>query len=259
MITTLDRLIAGMKPPQGLLKANFTAEAAGAWHSLWKIAGLPGAGYACSRLTPGAIPFTNPASGASYLARLAFACGNVATMVLYDRLWACSGFDTTSVLLQVIAAAGDLPARDRNGESAGDGVEMWLEVYAAPGTTAATWTVTYVNSEGTGGRTTTFAHPANAEAVGMMIPLPLAAGDTGVRQVTGFQCSVSSGTAGNVGITLLRRIAEVPVPAAGVVTLLDGVSLGLPRIFNDSCLAMAILASTTSMGAGVGSLVVAEG
>ncbi len=270
MITTLDGLIAGLKPPQGLLKASFSAEAGGAWHSLWRVAGLPGAGpvppaftagagYACSRGTPGAIPFANPAVGGAFLARLAYGCGSVCTMVLYDRLWACSGFSTTSVAFQGIAAPGDLPARDRKGESAGDGVELWLEVYGAPGTTAATWTVTYVNSEGAGGRTTTFAHPANAEAAGMMVPLPLAAGDAGVRQATGFQCSASSGTAGNVGITLLRRIAEVPVPAANVVTLLDGVSLGLPRIYDDSCLAMAVLASTTSMGAGVGSLVIAEG
>lgn len=270
-ITTLDGAIAGMRPPQSFHKASATAEGAGTFHSLFLTAGLPGAGstppaysagsgYTCSRTTTGAIPYTNPTGGAlSYLARIAASGATAGTLILYDRLWTCSGFVTNSTSLQSITTPGSIPARDRNASTDGDGVELWGEVYTAPGTTTATWTATYTDSAGNTGQTSTYTHPANAESVGQMLYFPLAAGDVGVRAPEAFQCSVSSGSAGNVGFTLLRRIAELPISQVNVAAFVDLVSAGMPQIYDDSCLALMVHCSATNTGIFLGNLVYTQG
>jgi hypothetical protein len=250
---TAPAILAGMQLAWTLSKATQTSEGAGTLHSLWKAAGTPGAGsnpplfsagsgYVPTRTTAGALPFTNPATGNAYLACLDVWGPTTGALVLYDRLWACSGLGTVVTTAQSITTPGDA------GRSVTyDGVEAFLEVYTAPGATGANWTVTYTNAANASGRTSVYAHPANAETVGQMIPLALQAGDTGVRSVQSFQASVSSGTAGDIGITLARRIATIPITVGG--NFRDAFSLGLPRVPNDACIAAMVLCSTTSTGA----------
>lgn len=267
-ITTLDGLVAAMKPPIGFYKASQVAEGAGTFHSLWKAAGYPaaganppafsaGSGYIPTEATQGAMPLVDPAA-AGYLARFGAAGATVGTLILYDRIWACSGFGTVVTTAQNITTPGTVD-RDANDGSLGDRVELWLEVYTAPGATGATWTVSYTNESGTAGRSSAYTHPANAESIGQMIPMPLQAGDKGVRAVASFTASVSSGTAGDIGITLLRRIAEIPLVIANVGQVLDGVALGLPRLYPDTCLALMVQCSTTNTGIIAGTIVPADG
>jgi hypothetical protein len=130
----------------------------------------------------------------------------------------------------------------------GNDVELWLEVYGAPGATTATWTVSYTDIVNGAGRTASYTHPANAETVGQMMPMTLAAGDTGVSAVASFTYSASSGTAGDVGITLLRRAAEIPLTLANIAQVLDAVSCGMPRIYDDACLALMVMCSGATSG-----------
>ncbi len=270
-IVSLDTLLAGLKAGECFLKASTAAEGAGTFQSLWRVAGRPtagaippaytvGSGYTCDNTTTGALPFTNPTGGAlSYLARAAAGCSTVGMLVLYDRMWTCSGFVTNSVSEQVVVTPGSLPARDSAGGTAGLGVELCGEVYSAPGATGATWTVKYTNQAGVDNRTATYTHPANAESVGQMLPFLLQSGDTGVQSVQSFTCSISSGTAGNIGLTLHRRIAEIPLTLANVGTLLDPTALGLPRLYDGSCLALSVMCGTTNTGLLTGSITVAQG
>ncbi len=269
-IATVDQLIAGMLAPYSFFKPSATSEGAGTWHSLWKVAGSPaaganpplfsaGSGYVPNNATLGAIPFTNPVSGNTYLAKSAIAGGTVGTLIIYDRLWACSGFGTVVTTAQNVTTPGTIPSRDRSGAALGEGVELWGEVYTAPGATGATWTVSYTDQNGNSGNNATYTHPANAESVGQMFRFTLAAGDNGVRAVASFTASASSGTAGDIGITLVRRIAEIPIMLANVAQLADAVALGLPRIYDDSCLAAMVQCSATNTGLIQGSLVLAQG
>lgn len=255
-ITSLDQYLANMSAPVDVFKASATAEGAGTFHSLFLVAGRPGAGatppafsagsgYVPTNATQGAIPFTNPASGNAYLARLYGSAAAAGMFILYDRLWACSGFATNTTTAQNVTTPGSLTRPNANGAN----VEIWGEVYTAPGATGATWTVSYTNQDGTSGRTATYTHPANAETVGQMLPFTLQAGDTGVLSVQSFTCSVSAGTAGNIGITLLRRLAPLPIPVVNAPpTMFDGFGLGLPQIYNDACLALMCMCSGTSTG-----------
>jgi hypothetical protein len=270
-ITTLAGIQSGMGPRVDVFKTSMNTEGAGTWASSWKMTGYPtagatppafgaGSGYSPTSATTGAIPFTNPSSARKYLAYLATQNASVTgSIIIADRLWACSGFDTTNTSPQAITTPGTIPARDANGATAGAGVELWLEVYTAPGATGANWTVEYTNQDGTTGRTATYAHPANAESVGQMIPMTLQDGDTGVSAVANFDTDGTSGTAGDIGITLIRPIAEIPIRQINVRSALDAVQLCLPRIYDDSCLMMLIRPVSTATGNIITTLAYAEG
>lgn len=266
MPINLDSLLAGFNNREiDFYKPSVTTEGAGTWHSLWAVAGIPtngatppaftaGTGYIPTRATTGALGQVNPAGGANlYLGNVNLGSTVAGSLVIYDRMWACSGFNTTVTTAQNVTTPGSLTAgRDPN---TGDDVEIWGEVYGAPGATAATWTVTYVDGAGTAGRTATYAHPANAETVGQMFPFVPAAGNApGCQQITSLTCSVSSGTAGNIGLTLVRRLCKVPVLAANIATAYDAFALGLPEIYDDACLAMIVHCTATTSGVWLGSI-----
>lgn len=269
-ITTEDGLIAALAGGQkfGIKKLSATSEGAGLWHSLWRVAGYPpagatppaftaGSGYVPTRTTLGALPFANPTNDA-YLGKVGLTGATLGTVHIYDRLWACSGFSTTVLTAQAVTTPGALPAgRDPN---AGADVEPWFEVYGAPGATTATWTITGTDSAGNTGSTWTYTHPANAESVGQMMPPVLGgtAGGHGIRVVDSLTCSASSGTAGNVGITLVRRLAEIPITTANVGAVFDAIALGFPDVYDDACLALMVQCSTTNTGYIAGSIVIAK-
>lgn len=268
-------LIAAMRaapPNRTFNKASATAEGAGTFHSLWKVAGFPpaganpplfsaGSGYSPTKATLGAFPFNNatdPIENA--LCKFVQSGVTAGTLFLYDRLWACSGFGTVVTTAQVITTPGALPAgRDPNN---GADVEPWLEVYTAPGATTATWTVTGTDSAGNASRTWTYTHPANAESIGQMMPLmpggASPAAQSTMRVPNQFQASASSGTAGDIGLTLLRRLATAGVTSANIASVLDALATGLPEVYNDACLALMVQCSTTTTGFMLGEIVIGQ-
>lgn len=272
-IDTRDKLLAAL-PGQwkNFIKVSATSEGAGTWHSLWKVAGRPaagsnpplfsaGSGYSPTRTTTGAVEITNATSGTLHALKAALAGATLGTLIFYDRLWACSGLVTNILTAQNITTPGSLPSgRDPNN---GADVEPWLEVYTAPGATGGNWDLTGTDAAGNTSRNWRYVHPANAETVGQMMPLLIGgttpASQFGCRQATSFICSASSGTAGDVGITLLRRLFEVPFLVANVATLLDAVALGMPQIFDDACVAAMVLCTATNTGHISGSIHAGQG
>lgn len=265
-ITNTDALIGALTAATvqrvPFLKLSQTAEGSQTFHSLWKAAGTPGAGNtpptgageAPTDATDGAFPLTNPAGGNTlYATNFDGALGAAGALILYDRLVHTSGLSGTSVASQTVNSTALSRYTD------GVGVEAWVEFYSAIGATGRTLTVTYTNQAGTGSRTGTYTHPANAESVGQMVPIVLQAGDTGVRSVESVQWDGSTGTAGDFGITLIKRIIEVNVAVAAVFAWKDAINGGMPEVKSDACLALMVGCSTTSTGLCYGMLVMAEG
>ncbi|OQB12795.1 MAG: hypothetical protein BWY15_02089 [Firmicutes bacterium ADurb.Bin193] len=161
-ITTLDGALAGMQWPRYIAK-NVTGTMVGGrpW-SLWALGGNPGAGsfdntlagVALTAPVNGQIPFTNPVSGNTYLARLQAAASQAGTLLLCDRLWHNGGFTITSNTAQTVNSA-TWPARDADGATDGNGVILGLEISASAGAAAPTITVSYTNQGGTASRTAT--------------------------------------------------------------------------------------------------------
>lgn len=261
-LLSMDDLVAGLS---GSDRCSFQKQAissvANNYHSLWRAAGLPsagavpptGAGAAPTRATAGAIAgWTNPGVGDdAYLAHLTMASDDTGMATLYDRLVHTSGLNGTLTTAQAINTA----ALTRY--TSGAGVEAWLEFYTTVAT-SRTATISYTNQAGTAGRTGTLTTGTNPPA-SRMIPFALEAGDTGVRSVESLTLSGSTGAVGDFGITLLRRLADLPMSVVPGVIARDAFDLGLPVIEDDACLALMTLVNSASAGPFTGLLAIAKG
>lgn len=117
-------------------------------------------------------------------------------MLIVDSLWQGRYITFTTSQTQTISAP-TLPARDINGSSNGEGcyAVLWN------GTSSSTFDISYTNSGGTSGRTSSVAVGASSQ--GGPFVFPLVAGDKGVRSIQSLTCSAGSGAA-SVGI--IRRV-----------------------------------------------------
>jgi len=135
--------------------------------------------------------------------------------------------------------------------TSGEGVMIGLVVYTNIGTTATTVTVRYTNSSGVGNRTstaTTFGGTFFREGA-TLIPIPLQAGDTGVRSVEGVTLAATTGTTGNFGVSLFKPLGMYALNDATGTMPLDAVSTGgvsgqLSLAPADACLTLIGMGAT---------------
>lgn len=242
-ITTLDGALAGMQPPASFVKAATPTLATGRPHSLFYLAGMPGAaaaptpGLAGAALSAyaGQLPFSNPPAGQnSHLARLQALSNTPGTLILADRIWHNSGLNLKATTAQTINSV-PWGARDALGSASGEQVFIGLEVTAATGTGTPSFTLGYTNQDGVGGRSGAGVLAGAASSpVGAFYPLGLQAGDRGVRSVQSFTLS-ASWVSGAASLVAYREIARLELPAitAGAQAI-DALTSGFPRLFNDS-------------------------
>jgi hypothetical protein len=139
--------------------------------------------------------------------------GNVnnGAVYLWDRLVAVSGIAMSSTGDKTINSTA-LPRY-----TDGVGVQVWLEVTTAGTTTAPVCSMSsYTDQDGnTGQAGGSITFPAialsNAHLVG---PMPLAAGDTGVRSVETINVSVAGGGSGVVNVVLVKPLLSIGIAQA---------------------------------------------
>lgn len=328
-ITTLDGVLAGMQTPQEFLKIGTGTQVVGRLYNPMYTGGLPGAMSApaggiqgLGLLTKtGQIPFTNPGSGNTYLARFAGECINQGTLYLCDRLWENSGNSATSTTTQTISVAASnisvanpttvttaahgqaagtftvvitgsnstpsidgtwtatyassttftipvnvtvsgsagvvrigIPSgRDGNGTAVGssgsptgfgEDVQLAYEVSSTMGANTSTITANYINQAGAA-KTTVSITMAATMITGAFIPLPLAAGDTGVRAVTDHIKGTSQ-TSGTYHLVMYRVISRVGLPIAGTNNAIDAITGGMPRLYDNSVPFLLWMPTTTT-------------
>jgi hypothetical protein len=185
------------------------------------------------------VPFTNPTgTDLTYLSSVDFtgnpygtSTGNSKYIVVIDVLWSVLLSSVTT--LQTINT-GTLPARDINGATDGDGVYFMLaKDDFNTGNTAGTCTVSYTNSSGTSGRSSVISYPGNLGGNIMLIGR-VDTGDVGTRSVQTVQFSTS---VGGIYIVLFRPIAFVQMGTSRTTDMdEDAISLGLPRVYDNSCI-----------------------
>lgn len=256
-----------MRPPEDFLKVGAAMQAAGIWHSFFYTTGRPGAaaaptpGLAGAALTSyaGQIPWTDPASGNGYLARLAAAATRSGALMLADRLWHNSGIVVTTTTGQTINSVA-WPARDRDGSTNGENVQVGLEVSSAMGNGSpiTNTTLTYTNQSGTGSRTATMASfPANAVA-GTFVPFELQAGDTGIRSIQTLTLGTSY-VSGTFHLVAFRQLGLLHLPAANAGAGLDTITSGFVRCYNQSVPFLKWLPDATTAINLFGRMIVTQG
>lgn len=266
-ITTLDGLVnaLGNNSSRFILdKASISSQAAGSYVSLWRATGqpgqgaIPGAAAVCNNALTGAMNFTQQTAPAtSYGGYMEAATGNAAmTIEIHDRLMhmgGLSGIVTTAqpVNLDLAANLAIDNLADRIGDANYSDVQWWLEWYTATGSNAVTATIAVTYNDGTTGNLTPVSLAATRPA-GFKLPLnsyiPAAASGKYIRDVDSVTLSATTGTAGNFGVTATRPRMTLGTPIANFKQPADWAALGLPEIFNSSCLYPIVLTSTTSSG-----------
>lgn len=261
-ITTYAGMYTGAMQVFPFTKVDTTASAADNPTMTYGWGGRPSGGSSGASLsgtvqtntTTGCIPFKNAASGQStYLSGFAYNGSNVTngrSLYVIDLIWATSAVSQVTTTQTINSVS--LPARDMDGTTNGRGVyiAMWHTV-SYSGSNAYTATITYTNSAGTTSRVGTVSRSGGA--VNRWVPFGLQNGDEGVRSVQDFTFSALPGTSGVTALIAYRPIAVIASQySMGNATVKEtGMTLGLPVIYDNSCLTTINLAYSYSDSSGV--------
>ena len=266
-ISTRDQLINALGNNSSrfvLDKASVANAAAGQFHSLWRATGQPGQGAipaaaaVCNHTLVGAMGFSQQTAPAtSYGAWVNGVCSNSAvTIEIHDRLMHVGGLvgnvaTAQTANLDVSANLATNNLDERKGDANFSDIQWWLEWYTDTGATAVTATVNVTYNDGTTANLTGVSLAATRRA-SFMQPLNglIPAADSGkyIRDVNTVTLSATTGTAGSFGVTATRPRMTLPLLLANKMEVFDWAQLGLPEIFNSSCLFPIQLASTTTTG-----------
>jgi hypothetical protein len=164
---------------------------------------IAGSGNTCSSATTGAVPLPTPAGANTIYTDASGVAATVPlTTFIVDRLVTTSGLDGTLTSAQAVNSVA-LPAR----ATGGVGCSLIIEAYVATGATPVTFTVSYTNSSGISGRTATVTGTLNQ--IGKILIVPLQSGDVGIQSVQSVTQSVTTGGAGNYGITIYKTLTWI--------------------------------------------------
>lgn len=256
---------------KSFLKVGTAKEAAGVMYSYSKDSGFPGAwspgtpGLAgrttdgLSVADAGCISFNDPTGGAKvYLMSAFVSCNQSEAIFIDDILWVNSGISPTTLTAQTINSV-ELPPRDNNNLTNGEGVFAAILVTTATTNAAAiaNTTMSYTNSDGVAGRTATITtFPATA-AVGSFIQFQLQGGDKGIRSIQSITLGTSYGTGAVISLVLFDQITS-----CAVVTTRTGDLAVLPsngmEMSNRACLLIRSFGVGTTAGTVQGNLVFEE-
>lgn len=267
-IDTLDKLVAGLSARQTLTiyKGSISTQGVNGFTSLWRATGnprqgaIPGAAATCTKALTGTWNFNNPVSGNSYLAGLNIQGAASHHLIIYDRLAHMGGLLGNVATAQTVNLS--IPA-DRNAVYTDPDLEWFCEIYTDIGTSGQTATVTYVD-EGDQSATFTFTlggtSPLNQDS--RLFPLNSATTNLGatkkIKSITSVQ-HASTGTAGNYGFTVAKRLASVNMGQIAVGASYDFAGLKFPKVPNDACIWFAIIASNATTGIMTGDLTMVQG
>lgn len=231
------------------------------WFSLFDLAGEPGAGSLAVGNTANGIVPTDLVAGAPVinpfntlaigrLTRIGFSNSVPCRMRVFERVFSCGSyaFNANVALTAQPSFASRVNLRNPvNDTDAIDykNLQIWAEMAtAATGNQAVA--VNYLDQDGNAGATGAVGI-GSAPTLGRCWQLPLAAGDSGVQQITNVVGSVA--TVGTFNVHVLRPLSPIlRVPVAGAADVLDMFKTGAPQVFDTSSLYVLLAADATSSG-----------
>lgn len=248
-ISTLSALRTALEQavvlPVGIDPASVSA--AGRLLSTWS-GSAPATSEALTRASSGAL---TPSRSANRLLATDVSREGDAPMLLVDRIVQSAGLSGTSTARQT---AG-LPTTALPRHASGDGVMAYVTNWSAVGSTATTATIEYTNQDGVAKTTTMSLGGSGDRDVNAMLPVPLAAGDRGVRSIEAVTLAATTGTAGNFGFVLAKPVAIIETSRAEP---LNGRGPLLTGFASDAALDIWLLTLTTAPKSFAGALFFGE-
>ena len=255
-------------------QSSLSSMIAGAEGSLWRASGFPVAGAIptaaayCNNTLAGAMPLAYRSGTQKRRISEFLLMGSTAgqTVFLEDRLahmGGLSGVVTTAQTVGIdLGGTGSPNMGERVGLSGNNpyqGVDWFLEWYTPTGAVVSTPTVNVTYADGTGGTT-------NAIWVGGSSALPatvaasrryqiISATGKAIRSVNSVTLSASTGTAGNFGVTAVKRLATVVTQVANKMEVVMFARESAPLVPDSACLTLSFLTTATSSGVFVGRFV----
>ena len=262
-ITTFDGFIAATKQYVSVAKTASRTSIAAAWFSVFDLAGNPGAGtLAGTSTTAGVVPTAatagTPAINAfgggatGYLAQVDFGSSVASRLKLFDMVFKAGAYTFNANV--TLSAQPSYSARMPGGVY--EDTQIWIEAVTAF-TGNLSIAVTYTNQAGTAARTTGTVALGIAPTLGRMIQLPLQSGDSGVQKIESVVATVS--TVGTFNVLVLRPLWSGRVKIANDGDVHDLAKTGMPVLFADSAIVIAVNADSTATGIPEIELVIANG
>jgi hypothetical protein len=263
-IVSVDNWIASAKQYISMVKTASRTSLANNWFSVFDLAGNPGAGTLAGSSTAAGVvptdatagfPTINAFGGAAkgYLAQVDFGSNFACRMKLFDCLFKAGAYAFNAAV--TLAGQPSYSSRVVGGTNFGD-TQIWIEAVTAF-TGNLSLAVTYTNQAGTTGRTTGTIATGSTPTLGRMLQLPLQAGDTGVQRIDSVTATVS--TVGTFNVLVLRPLWSGRVRATNDGDVHDLFKTGMPELFADSALLLAVSPDSTSTGIPELELVIANG
>jgi hypothetical protein len=273
-MNTYDQIIAAISAGQeydnNWSKAATTAGVAGNYYDLWPVGGNPQAGaYGGAALT--SVQHSDAEAGCIYhMGNVSTSVKNIAsvsglssagtpTLWIYDRVLT---YEACPFNNNVNTNFTNSLAAQRYISGGQQGLKVSVQAQTLLGATADTITLlTYVGQKGGAGKTipVAFANSIIVSAVAPTINLgarvvfpsvsaatvpvapfmPLAAGESGVQSLTNWTTANNTQT-GTLVFVLMQPLAQIPLQAAGVYSLVDQVQqvASFNRVFDGACLAL---------------------
>jgi hypothetical protein len=220
--------------------------------TVWQAAGNPGAGtLAIGNTANGVVPtdavagyppinaFGGGAKG--LISRIEWGNSVASRIQLFDRLFAAGAyaFNANVTLASQPSFASRVP-----GGNDYKGLLLYIEAVTAF-TGNPSFQIAYLDQDGNAGNTGVVASGA-ALIVGRGLFLPLAAGDSGIQQITQVICTVAS--AGTFNVSILRPLGASRGNIANWQDVQDFFSTGGPEVFADSALYPIVTPDSTATG-----------
>jgi hypothetical protein len=248
-IQSLDDFIASARQTVYWYKKTKTV-VAGYPYSMHDAPGNPGAAasLAIGNTANGIVPTSadsgykkiDTISNTGYIGSISYNNYNSGIMSLYDRLFAAGAYSynaDTSLTSQPSYSAR-VPNTNYNS------LELWIETVTTF-TGTPSFQINYLDQDGNAGDTGAVSAGA-AMAAGRCFAMPLAAGDSGIQQITRVRGTVAS--AGTFNVMVLRHLWTNRVQFDNAGDIDDVFKTGLKQIYDTSALYVLVTQDSTAAG-----------
>lgn len=259
-IINLDGLMAAQKQNLTWMKTGTRTLIVAMPYTVFDIAGQPGAGTLnVGNTANGLVPTDEIAGypligsfggGAGYLSKVEFGSSVACRLYLFDRLFAAGAYAYNAD----VTLTGQPSYSDRIPNADYRGLQLWIEAVTAF-TGVCNVRIYYLNQDGVAKDTGVIA--TLALPVGRCYQIPLAPGDSGIRQIT--RVVGSTATAGTFNVMVFRPLWMGRVKIANDGDIHDFLRTGFPQIYETSALYPLIAADSTAVGLPLMTIQIAAG